>query len=90
MGQEKEQNAPAIQVSSLRTVGDLDGKAEETRDPCRFCGGTTWRITGEYDEVSCDDCGRFPHDLCDECGASPPAAGGLCEGCIAYKEHTAF
>lgn len=35
MGEEKEQDAPAIQVPALRPVGDLDGKTEEK---CRDCG----------------------------------------------------
>jgi len=34
MGFEKEQDAPAVQVSALRPVGDMDGEAEK----CKGCG----------------------------------------------------
>ena len=56
MGQENEQDAPAIQVPPLRAVGDLDGEAETT---------------------------------CRECGVYPPDHKGVCEGCLAYREHQA-
>lgn len=56
MGEEKEQNTPAIQVPTLRTVDDLDGEAEEK---------------------------------CQECGVYPADHKGVCEGCLAYREHQA-
>jgi len=57
MGEEKEQDAQAIPVPALQTMGDLDGEAE----------------------AKCIECGVYPADH-----------KGICEGCLAYREHTAF
>lgn len=53
MSEEKEQDAPTVQVPPLRPVGDLDGKAEK----------------------------------CRECGVYKADHKGVCEGCLAYREH---
>lgn len=74
-----------IKCHHCEGTGEQDGPGGQ--EPCCHCGGKGERVFDHPDdaEVARDE----SRERCCECGVYPADHKGVCEGCLAYREHQA-